>query len=156
MNIFKINARSGLIFAALLTALIILWGCSGVGVKHIYDPGISFSGLNSYAWATTSDRGRQESLIVTNVKFFADQVLQHKGYKKTSEKPDLLISLDDEYALSTFNDGYLLQRLTLNIYRRESNELIWRGTAPGDISTDAASNDLRNAVSDILAKFPPK
>ena len=154
MNVYKTDARSAFIFVALLTAMIILGGCSGV--KYIYNPSTSFSGLNSYAWTTASGQGRQESLVVTNIKFFADQVLQQKGFKKTSEKPDLLISTSNEYEMSTFNDGYQLRMLTLNIYRRESKEPIWRGTAPGYINTDAASNDLKNAVWDVLAKFPPK
>jgi hypothetical protein len=155
MNVFKTDARSGFIFVALLTSMIILGGCSG-GVKYIYDPGTSFSGLNSYAWTTASGLGRQQSLVVTNIQFFADQVLEQKGFKKTSEKPDLLISTDNEYEISTYDDGYQLRMMNLNIYRRESKELIWRGTAPGYINTDAASNDLKNAVQDVLAKFPPK
>jgi len=156
MNVFKTDARSGFIFVALLTALIILAGCyGGYGAKYIYDPGTSFSGLNSNAWTTASGLlGRQESLVVTNVQFVADHVLEQKGFKKTSEKPDMLISIENEY--ETFNDSYQLRMLTLNIYRRESKELIWRGTAPGYINTDAASNDLQNAVRDVLAKFPPK
>ena len=154
MNVSKTNARSGFILVVFLTAIIILGGCYS-GVKYIYDPGTSFTGLNSYAWATVSGQlGQHEPLVVTNVQFIADQVLEQKGFKKTSEKPDLLISTEIEY--ETLNDRYQLRMLNLNIYRRESKELIWRGTAPGNINTDAASNDLRNAVRDILAKFPPK
>jgi hypothetical protein len=135
--------------------MIILGGCYS-GVKYIYDPSTSFSGLNSYAWPSTSSGqlGLHEPLVVTNVQFIADQILAQKGFKKTSEKPDLLISTEIEY--ETLNDRYQLRMLTLNIYRRESKELIWRGTAPGNINTDAASNDLKNAVRDILSKFPPK
>jgi hypothetical protein len=153
MNVFKIDARSGIIFVALLTAMIVLVGCSSI--KYIYDPGTNFSGLNSYAWTSASGLGRQQSLVVANVQFVGDQVLGQKGFKKTSENPDLLISIDPEYEISTFNNGYQLQSLTLNIYRRESKEPIWRGTAPGYINTDAASNELQNAVRDVLAKFPP-
>ena len=158
MNVFKTDARSGFIFVALLTAMIILGGCyGGYGAKYIYDPGTSFSGLKSYAWTNTaSGLGRKESLVATNVQFVADQVLEQKGFKKTSENPDMLISIETESEIGAFNDGYQLRMLTLNIYRRESKELIWRGTAPGAINTDAASNDLKNAVRDVLAKFPPK
>jgi hypothetical protein len=46
--------------------------------------------------------------------------------------------------------------LTLKIYQRESKEIIWRGTAPGTINTDAASGDLKSAVQSVLSKFPPK
>jgi hypothetical protein len=45
--------------------------------------------------------------------------------------------------------------LTIDIQNTDSKQLIWRGTATGSISTDAASNDLKNAVQGILAKFPP-
>jgi hypothetical protein len=154
MNVFKTTARSGIIFVALLTAMIILEGCSNV--KYIYDPGTDFSGFKSYAWTSSSGLGRQQSLVAANIQFVGDQVLGQKGFKKTSENPDLLVSIDPGYEISTFNDGYQLQSLTLNIYRRESKEPIWRGTAPGYINTHADSNDLNNAVRDILAKFPPK
>lgn len=154
MNVFKTDARSGIIFIALLTAMIILGGCSSV--KYIYDPGTDFSGLKSYAWTSASGLGRQQSLVVANVQFVGDQVLGKKGFNKTSENPDLLISIDPEYEISTYNDGYQLQSLTLNIYRRESKAPIWRGTAPGYINTHADSSDLQNAVRDVLAKFPPK
>jgi hypothetical protein len=152
MNVFKTDARSGFIFVVLLTAMTMLGGCSGV--KYIYDPGTSFTGLKSYAWTTATGLGRHESLVVTNVQFYGDQVLGQKGFKKTSENPDLLISIDNEY--ETYSDIYQLRMLTMNIYRRESKELIWRGTAPGYINTDAASNDLKNAVQNVLSKFPPK
>jgi hypothetical protein len=158
MNVFKTDARSGFILVALITAMIILGGChGGYGAKYIYDPGTSFSELKSYAWTNTaSGLGRKESLVATNVRFVADQLLEQKGFKKTSENPDLLISMETESEIGIYNDGYQLVMLTLNIYRRASTELIWRGTSPGAINTDAASDDLQKAVRDILAKFPPK
>jgi hypothetical protein len=101
--------------------------------------------------------GRRESLVAANVQFFADQVLEQKGIKKTSENPDLLIAIDTEYELGSYsNDGYQLRMLTLKIYQRDSKEIIWRGTAPGTINTDAASSDLKSAVQSVLSKFPPK
>jgi Domain of unknown function (DUF4136) len=156
---FFSDARSGFIFVALLAAMIILGGCYGanyIGTKYIYDPVTDFSGLKSYAWTPTSHIGRKESLVVANVQFVADQVLEQKGFKKTLENPDLLISIEDEYEIGTYHGTYELRMLTLKIYRRENKELIWQGTAPGAIKTDAASNDLKNAVQDVLAKFPPK
>jgi hypothetical protein len=148
------NARSGSIFVALLAAMI-LGGCSGT--KYIYDPGTNFSGFKSYAWTPASYIGRRESLIAANVQFVADQVLDQKGIKKTSENPDLLIAIETEYELGSYsNDGYQLRNLTLKIYQRETKEIIWRATAPGTINTDAASGDLKSAVQNVLAKFPPK
>ncbi len=155
MSFFS-DARSGFVFVALLAATILLGGCHG-GAKYIYDPGTNFSGLKSYAWAPASHMGRKETLVVANVQFFADQILEQKGFNKTSGNPDLLISIENEYDIGTYhNNGYQLRMLTLKIYRGESKELIWRGTAPGAINTDAASNDLQKAVQDILDKFPPQ
>jgi hypothetical protein len=149
------SARSGFVFVALLASMTILGGCSST--KYIYDPGTNFSGFKSYAWASASAMGRRESLVAANVQFFADQVLEQKGIKKTSENPDLLIAIDTEYELGSYsNDGYQLRMLTLKIYQRESKEIIWRGTAPGTINTDAASSDLKSAVQSVLSKFPPK
>jgi hypothetical protein len=148
------SARSGFVFVALLAAAV-LGGCSST--KYIYDPGTDFSGFKSYAWASASAMGRRESLVAANVQFFADQVLEQNWIKKTSENPDLLIAIDTEYELGSYsNDGYQLRMLTLKIYQRESKEIIWRGTAPGTINTDAASSDLKSAVQSVLAKFPPK
>jgi hypothetical protein len=148
------SARSGFVFVALLAA-VMLGGCSGT--KYIYDPGTNFSGFKSYAWTPASYMGRRESLVAANVQFVADQILDQKGIKKTSENPDLLISIETEYELGSYsNDGYQLRSLTLKIYQRETKEIIWRGTAPGTINTDAASGDLKSAVQSVLAKFPPK
>jgi len=149
------SARSGFVFVALLALASILGGCSST--KYIYDPGTNFSGFKSYAWASASIMGRRESLVAANVQFFADQILDQKGIKKTAENPDLLIAIDTEYELGSYsNDGYQLRMLTLKIYQRDSKEIIWRGTAPGTINTDAASGDLKSAVQSVLAKFPPK
>ena len=53
-------------------------------------------------------------------------------------------------------EGYELRMLALNVYRADGQTLIWRGTASGSISTDAASGDLSSAVQSILAAFPPR
>jgi len=45
--------------------------------------------------------------------------------------------------------------LSLNVFRADTNQLVWRGVATGTIRTDAASNDLPTAVQGILANFPP-
>ena len=53
-------------------------------------------------------------------------------------------------------ESYELRWLGLNVYRADGQTLIWRGTASGSISTDAAAGDLNKAVQAILAGFPPK
>ena len=70
--------------------------------------------------------------------------------------PDLVISVRlDNYPYGSA-ESYELRWLGLNVYRADGQTLIWRGTASGSISTDAASGDLNKAVQAILAGFPPK
>jgi hypothetical protein len=93
-----------------------------------------------------------------------------------SEKSDLMISMSCEFNNGIYQYSYQLRMLTLNIYRikhdtpspsdmsrmsmhkentAENIELVWRGTAFGTINTDAASDDLKQAVQGILSNFPP-
>ena len=51
---------------------------------------------------------------------------------------------------------YEVKVLNLYVYKVQGKELMWQGTASGSISADAASTKLAEAVSQILANFPPK
>jgi hypothetical protein len=147
--------RSSVLAVVLFLSVLILGGCTTV--NHSYDTGTNFLGLKTYAWITSSVAygayGGPDPLVEANVRFLADQLLGRKGFSKAAEKPDMLISMD--YVPES---AYELRMLTLDIYKSEPKELIWRGTASetiGYISTDAASADLRKAVEGILSKFPP-
>jgi hypothetical protein len=136
-------------------SVLILWGCTSI--RYAYDTKTGFSGLRSYAWAPSSAMyGGQDYLLETNVRVLADQLVGQKGFTRVAEKPDLLISMNYESETAYGQYGYQLRMLTLNIYKSEQKELVWRGTAAGNIRTDAASGDLRKAVEGILANFPPK
>jgi hypothetical protein len=114
-----------------------------------------FRPLRSYAWTPGSPIYSQNNLIEANVQFLADPLLEKKGFKKTTATPDLLISVRlENYPVGT-SESYELRMLGLNVYGADGQTLIWRGTASGSISTDAASSDLKNAVQGILAAFPP-
>jgi len=145
-----------MIIVVVLTALIVS-GCA-TRINYSYDLGMSFVGLKSYKWDPSSPPPRQFSLVEANVQFIADQVLDKKGFNKSSGKPDFMISINYEYEIESYHYqyGYQLRMLTLNIYRVDNKELIWQGTAEGTINSDATSRDLKIAVQDILSTFPPK
>ena len=135
-------------------AIVITGGCATT-INHTYDPSTNFGPLRSYAWAPGSPIYSQNSLIEANVQFLADPLLEKKGFKRTTATPDLVISVRlENYPVDT-SQSYELRMLGLNVYRADRQTLIWRGTASGSISTDAASSDLRNAVQGILAASPP-
>jgi hypothetical protein len=150
MSVFKGKERWSMIATVLLSVTIMV-GCAPT-FKYSYDTKTKFLDLKSYTWAPSSSLDR---LLEKNVQDFADQLLAQKGFKKMSEKADLVIKMgyDSYYG---YQNRYELQGLNLFIYKTENNELVWRGTALGTIYTDAASGDLKHAVEGILSNFPPK
>jgi hypothetical protein len=142
------------VIGTIILAVLIMGGCAST-VKYSYDTKAGFSGLKSFKWAPSTVMSSQDSLLEANVQSLAEQILGQKGFTKVPEKSDLLISMGYQYEYSSYHN-YLLRMLTLNIYKSEPRELIWRGTASGSIRTDAASDDLKQAVQGILSNFPPK
>lgn len=156
MRVGRAGARFVLMMIAVIMTILVAWGCSTM--NHTYNLGMSFEGLKTYNWVASPTLAKQYSLVESNVKFIADQILDTKGFKNSPEKPDFLISIDYDYEIGSYYQQYgsQLRMLTLNIYRAGNKELIWKGTKLGAISTDTASSDLKKAVEDILSKFPPK
>jgi hypothetical protein len=156
MRVFRAEACLAVIGTVFL-AVLITGGCATT-IKYSYDTRTGFPGLKSYKWVPSlAAMSSQESLLEKNVQVLAEQFLEQKGFTKVPEKSDLLISMNYESEFGTSSQyGYELRMLTLNIYKSEPKELIWRGTASGSIYTDAASNDLKEAVQGILSNFPPK
>jgi len=152
MSVFKANVRFVMMVAVFLSGLI-MGGCA-LQIHYSYDPGMNFTGLRSYTW-DLSDLDQQHPLIFSNVQFLADMVLQEKGFNKSSEKPDFMISIDYFLEIGSYSKGNQLRMLTLKIYRVGNKELSWRGEASGSINTNTESSDLKKAVQRILAKFPP-
>ena len=151
----KTNARLGSIITALLAAAVILAGCAAT-INYTFDPAVSFTGLKTYNWTTAGYMGQTGDLVVKNVQYLADQALVKKGFSKTAENPDMLISASYENEIGINQYGYQLRMLTLGVQKNGSKPLIWQGAATGTISADAASTDLKKAVDEILTNFPPR
>jgi hypothetical protein len=149
----KTITRFGSIFTILLAAGVILAGCA-TAINYSYDPAASFAGLKSYRW--TTGMGQTNDLVMKNVQYQADQILEKKGFSKTTENPDLLIWVNYENEIGINQYGYQLRMLTLGVQKADSKQLIWQGSATGTINADAASGDLKKVVEGILANFPPK
>lgn len=148
------TTRLGSIFTVLLAAGFILAGCA-TAINYSFDPAASYTGLKSYSWVTGT-LGQTQDLVVINVQYLTEQALEKKGFRKTAENPDMLISVSYENEIGISEYGYRLRMLTLGIQKADGKQLLWRGTATGTISTDAASGNLKSAVEGILKNFPPK
>jgi len=152
MGLKKIGFRFGAV-AAIFLAILVTGGC-GTSIRYSYDARTGFPELKTYQWAKSNIIYRQDSLLESNVRFLADGNLGNKGLTQKADKADLLVWMSYEYDYSGYS--YQLRMLTLTISRADNNEPVWRGTAAGDIRTDAASWELKKAVEGILANFPPK
>jgi hypothetical protein len=143
-------------FVALAVPLtIVLAGGCAATINHAYSPSANFGPLRRYAWAPGSPIYSPNSLVEANVQSLADSLLDKKGFTRVAGNPDLVISIRlDNYPIGTAG-SYELRFLDLNVYRADGQTLMFRGTASGSISTDAASSDLKKAVQGILAAFPP-
>ena len=153
MGVFQGKDRWAMI-ATLFLSVLIMGGCATI--KYSYDTKTKFADQKSYAWAPFSSLSQPDHLLETNVHDLADPILAQKGFTKVSEPSDLVITMNYESDIYNGQNGYRLRMLSLNIYKTENRELVWRGTAFGTIDTDAASDDLKQAVQGILSNFPPK
>ncbi len=154
MHGLKTTARLGSIITVLLAAAFTLAGCAAT-INYTFDPTASFAGLKTYSWTTTEIQGQANDLVVKNVQYLADQVLEKKGLRKATDNPDVLISVSYENEIGIDQYGYQLRMLTLGIQKTDGKQLIWRGTATGTINADAAADDLKSTVEKILKGFPP-
>jgi hypothetical protein len=132
-------------------AVMLMSGCATT-FKYSYDVRTKFPELKTYKWATAIGTIERDPLLETNVVVFTDRDLESKGLTR-ADSAALLVWMD--YS-AEFNKRYQLQTLTLNIARADNREMIWRGTAAGNIKTDAASKTLERLVTRILSSFPPK
>ncbi len=109
--------RFGGLCTLLLAVGALLAGCAAT-INHAYDPAASFSGLKSYSWATGGTSSAQD-LVVKNVQYQADQLLEKKGFRKAAESPDMLISISYENEIGISEYGYRLRMLTLAIQKAD-------------------------------------
>jgi len=126
------------------------FGSSGSSLTYTYEPRFNFTQVKTYRWVDAK-RYDGDSLLESNVRFLTEQALGGKGFTSNVDKPDMLLSMRYEYRY-----GSGLRVLTLNISRADNNDAIWRGTATGEIKTDAAYSELKSAIEGMLVYFPPK
>jgi hypothetical protein len=138
--------------AAVLLVFLILCGCGSNKYSHVTRTGIQE--FKSYQWTKADGLYRQDPVLEANVQFLTDHDLEQKGFVKKTENADLLIRIS--YAYDYDGSSNKLRTLNLTVSRADNNELVWRGTAMGDIRTDASTSDLKKALGGILANFPPK
>jgi hypothetical protein len=174
----KINALRNII---LFLSIVWLGGCvaSSVAVRSDYDRQANFREYNSYAIAEMKQDKNDPILGSSlNQKRFAqamDAEMKARGYVKTDETPDLLVSFqtdsrNKQNTQSNNNWGYWSWygnnnvstrnyeegRIIVNLIDAKTKELVWQGWATGELNNTRKERDevFREVIYRIMQEYP--
>ncbi len=172
------------VFSIIITAVIFLAGCSTISVNQDYDPAYDFSKLKTYGFIPITEEAGIDQLNATRLGDAIKANLTAKGYT-LSEKADFGIALfftkDTKTSIqstggygygygygyrgyggmssSTYVTQYEEGTLVIDFVDMAKQELVWRGVGTGALSdspsVEERTQNINNAVSQILAQFPP-
>jgi hypothetical protein len=155
--------------------------CSGMSVSSDYDQSYDFSTLHNYAWAEISgDKQAADQISLRRIMEATDKDLAAKGFAKTDpSQASFLVAIQtgkqqqtqyNTYGMGgwwaaggmtttteqTYDEGTVI----LDMVDAKKKELIWRGSVQGVLdpgaSTDKKVQNVNEAVTKILADFPPQ
>ena len=169
----RLNISHGVLAFALLVA-----GCSSVSYNFDYDRDFNFSGIQTYGWAPVPDEAPGEPLTRHRIAEAVNAGLTAKGYAQSGD-PDFRIAVHvgSEEKVDVMDWGYGPGRrwrggrrdisvynytqgtMVLDMIDVRANELVWRGTATGVLSSNPTPEERTRKISEVvqklLAGFPP-
>ena len=176
----KINSS---ILSLIVIAALFLAGCSTISVNQDYDPAYDFSKLKTFGFIPITEEAGIDQLNATRLGDAIKANLTAKGYT-LSENSDFGIALfftkDTKTSIqstgygygygygyrgyggmggSTYVTQYEEGTLVIDFVDMAKQELVWRGVGTGALSdspsVEERTENINNAVSQILAQFPP-
>ena len=175
----KINSS---ILSMIVIAALFLAGCSTISVNQDYDPAYDFSKLKTYGFIPITEEAGIDQLNATRLGDAIKANLTAKGYT-LSENADFGIALfftkDTKTSIqstggygygygyrgyggmggSTYVTQYDEGTLVIDFVDMAKQELVWRGVGTGALSdspsVEERTENINNAVTQILAQFPP-
>jgi len=176
----KINSS---ILSLIVIAALFLAGCSTISVNQDYDPAYDFSKLKTFGFIPITEEAGIDQLNATRLGDAIKANLTAKGYT-LSEQADFGIALfftkDTKTSIqstgygygygygyrgyggmggSTYVTQYEEGTLVIDFVDMAKQELVWRGVGTGALSdspsVEERTENINNAVSQILAQFPP-
>lgn len=152
---------------ALLSILLVAWGCAPVRVTTEATPGTDFSRFRTYAQNVPQDAG--VASVRDRVELEIARQLEAKGYRPAPvQEADLVVTFrGDRVSKTRTQDAgdpdanyyvvrdYVEGTLTIDVYERATRELVWHGVGRVDLSRQADVPDAAaRAVERVLARFP--
>ena len=164
--------------------LTILWSAVALATaafaQHVavdYDRAANFKQIKTYSWAKLHTA---DPITDNRVKEAIDQELAAKGWSQLSSGGDVALVVVEQTSVreqydSLYNgfggrrwgggmvdetttvDDYEVGTLIVSMFDRNSKQLIWRGTASGDVSDNSQKKikSLAKVVQKMFKDFPP-
>ena len=153
----------------MLALFVVLGACSRLQVASDWDPGVDFSTIKSYI-LLPNDNGA--------VRPFAAQHIQEAdvavGWELATEDRTTYNTIHSGFGTSGFRQSrahwgiststsrttqqtYTIGTLLIAVYEMDNKELVWEGTATGNINASSGQDEekINGAVQGILRDFPP-
>ena len=166
----------------LISALLIIVfaGCAVSNVSSDYTRSVNTAGLHTYDWSNVSRPLQADPVFVKSFKRAAEAELRARGYTRSSNSPDFVISLHRSVELRRdyingnypygiyggfrhhhrpFMSAYTEEILYVNCFRAGTKDLIWhaarsgrhvQGLQPADNEKKAAK-----AATEVMKNFKP-
>jgi hypothetical protein len=170
-----------LLFVTALALVVGSMGCSGMSVNSDYDTAFDFQTAKSFSFPEgagkgTAGVGQISPLMEKRILASIETVMIAKGFEKTSpDQADLIIvphgatqqktevsSTPYAYPYSPWYGGgvdvyqYNEGTLIIDMVDTESAELVWRGSATAVVGDSPNPDKADEAVTKILAQYPPQ
>jgi len=169
----------------LFTGVVLFASCSSISVNQDYDPAYDFSKLKTYGFIPITEEAGIDQINATRLGDAIKANLTAKGYT-LSENADFGIALfftkDTKTSIqstggygygygygyrgyggmggSTYVTQYDEGTLVIDFVDMAKQELVWRGVGTGALSdspsVEERTENINNAVNQILAQFPPQ
>lgn len=181
MRSSKINFS---IYSIIITISIFLISCSSITVNQDYDPAFDFSKLKTFGFIPIPADAGIDQLSANKLDAAIKTELFAKGYT-ISDKADfgvaLMFSSKTKTNVQSYGYGYgyggwgghgmygtggvdVTQyeqgTLIIDVIDMSNQKLVWRGTGSGAMSdspsVETRTENINNAVNQILAQFPPE
>jgi len=168
----------------LMTAALFLTSCSTISVNQDYDPAYDFSKLKTFGFIPITSEAGIDQINATRLSDAIKSNLTAQGYT-LSENADFGIALfftkDTKTSVqssggygygygygyrgyggmggSTYVTQYEEGTLVIDFIDIAENKLVWRGVGTGALSespsVEERTENINNAVAQILEQFPP-
>lgn len=164
-------------FAVIL--LLFALGCTPLTVNYDYDTTFDFSKLKSYDWAPAPPGNDKEELTAKRFEQAVNSQLQAKGYARSADSPDFLISMEGvrksvtggsvgvgasvavpvgshgSVRLGTGKSAPRVKQegtLYLNFMAPGTNALIWQGTATAEVGHKTSPEEQQQNINQVIGE----